>query len=386
MEERQLEALTPSEAVAIGEGQQIEWMQAFPDNAWDLRKEIAAFATSNPGVIFLGISNAGDLVGIDGLDQPEGKDEMMRRIDGVARGVKPSVTVRTSFPINEETKVTLVRIAIPSCPEPVYYVGDVPYLRSGQESRPANPDEVKELHRRYFEQRGLPLLGAEESFDRFKDQELSEITKLDLGEGVSWLAFVACPDGPAKPFLDRLQLDEEDIKGQLREIVTTIRFPDQWTMESPTRFIPEEECIKLVWGTDETRPIKLLKVYVNLCASWGTSLVGSGRDTLRLLAIDWWCTWFLTVLGRIYTAYDTNHEIATVKVCMFLRNFKDKLLEVPLNLPGFRNLYAYEGDEDPRVFPREPLVKSKSDLLSNPGEITQELVRLFRRSYPRQVD
>lgn len=387
MEERQLEALTPSEAVAIGEGQQIEWMQAFPDNAWDLRKEIAAFATSNPGVIFLGISNAGDLVGIDGLDHPGGKDEMMRRIDGVARGVKPSVTVCTSFPIDEEAKVTIVRIAIPSCPEPVYYVGDVPYLRSGQESRPANPDEVKELHRLYFEQTGLLSLETEEPFDRFKAQELAEVTKLDLGEGVSWMAFVACPDGPARPFLDRLQLDEEDFESRLREIVTTTRFPDQCTLWSPTLFIPEEEHIKLVWGSDETQPSMMLKVDVNLCASWGTSHGGPGRDTLPLPTIDWWCTWFLTVLAQIYTAYDTTDEIATVKVCMFLGNFKDKLLEVPLNLPGFRNLYAYQGEEDPRLFPKgKPLSRSKSELLENPAAITQELIRLFRRSYPRQVD
>jgi hypothetical protein len=175
MEERQLELLTPSEAVAIGEGQQIEWMQGFPDNAWDLRKEIAAFATSNPGVIFLGISNAGDLVGIDGLDHPEGKDEMMRRIDGVARGVKPSVTVRTSFPIDEEAKVTIVRIAIPSCPEPVYYVGDVPYLRSGQESRPANPDEVKELHKKYLKE-----VGESDALDPSTARTLSYIAKRNL--------------------------------------------------------------------------------------------------------------------------------------------------------------------------------------------------------------
>jgi len=382
MEERQLEVLAPSEAVAIGEGQQIEWMQGFPDNAWDLRKEIAAFAASNPGLIFLGISNVGDLAGIDGLDHPEGKDEMMRRIDGVARGVKPSVTVQTSFPVDEATQAIVVRILVPSCPEPVYYVGDVPYLRSGQESRPANPDEVKELHRRYFEQTGLLSFGVAEPFNRFKAQELAEIKKLHLGEGVSWLAFVACPDGPAEPFLNRLQLDEEDYQSQIGEILTTTCLPDQGTMSSPTLFIPEEDCIRLVWGRDETQPIEMLKVDVNLCTSWGASHGGSGRDTLPLLAIDWWCTWFLTVLGRIYTTYDTNDEITTVKVCMFLRNFKDKLLEVPVNIPGFTIRYRYRGDEDPRLFPRgEPLVISKRDLLENPEGITKQLVGLFRRSY-----
>ena len=386
MEEQELQTLTPAQAIKLGEGQQIEWMRDFPDNTWELRKEIAAFATSDPGLIFLGIDDDGSVRGMDGLQQVTGKDGIKRRIDGVARGVKPSVTVQTSFPVDEATQAIVVRILVPSCPEPVYYVGDVPYLRSGQESRPANPDEVKELHRRYFEQTGLLSFGAEEPFNRFKAQELAEITKLDLGEGVSWLAFVAGPDGPAKPFLDRLQLNEEDYKSQLGEILTTTCLPDEMPVERPTVFIPEEECIKLVWGSDETQPIYMLKVDVNLCASWGASHGRSGRETLPLLAIDWWCTWFLTVLGRIYTAYDTNDEITTVKVCMCLRNFKDKLLEVPVNLPGFTIHYRYRGHEDPRLFPQgQPLTTSKSDLLENPEGVTEKLIALFRRSY-RLVD
>lgn len=388
MEERQLEALSPSEAVAIGEGQQIEWMKGFPDNARELSKEIAAFATSTPGVIFLGIDDDGTIAGVNGLEDVAEKDKMKQRIDGVARGIRPSVTVRTSFPIDEASGTTVVRIVVPSCPESVYYVQHVPYLRSGQEARPANPDEVKELHRWYFEQTGLLSFGAEDPFDRFKAQELAEIANLHLGERVSWLAFIACPDGPTKPLLNRLQLDEEDFKSQIGEIVTTTRLPNQYryTVGSPSLFIAEEECIKLIWGMDETQPLYMLKVDVNLSASWGVSHGRSRRHTLPLLAIDWSSTWFLTVLGRIYTAYDTNDEIAAVKVCMFLRNFKDKLLEVPTKIPAFTIHYQYRFDEDPSLFPQgEPLVISKPDLLVNPEELTKKLVALFRRSY-RLVD
>ena len=381
MEEQELQRLTPAQAIKLGEGQQIEWMRDFPDNTWELRKEIAAFATSNPGVIFLGIDDDGSIRGMDGLQQVTGKDRMKRRIDGVARGVKPSVTVRTSFPIDEESGVTLVRIGVPSCPEPVYYVGDVLYLRSGQESRPANPDEVKELHRQYFEQTGLLSVGAQEGFDRFKAQELAEITKLDLGEGVSWLAFIACPRGPARAFLDRLDLDRPEFQEELRKMLVDTRLPDGSTVWGQIRFIPEEECIRLVWGGDEKQPICMLKLDVHLCGSWGT-ILGGERPTLDLDAVDWWSTWFATVLGKIYAAYDKGDEIAEVSIGMFLKNFKQKLLEA-----GGRNRYKYRGDEDPCLFPKgKPLLRSKPELLKNPAGITQELVSLFRRSYTRQID
>src|SRR5262245_56594981 len=45
-----------------GEGQALEYMRAFPDNAHELAKEVAAFATSNAGAILLGINDDGALV------------------------------------------------------------------------------------------------------------------------------------------------------------------------------------------------------------------------------------------------------------------------------------------------------------------------------------
>lgn len=50
---------------ARGESQNLEYMVVFPQQARDLGKEIAAFATSNAGVILLGVSDEGDLVGLN---------------------------------------------------------------------------------------------------------------------------------------------------------------------------------------------------------------------------------------------------------------------------------------------------------------------------------
>ena len=42
----------------------MEYMAEFPKNTSELAKEIAAFATSNAGMIFLGVSNEGELLGL----------------------------------------------------------------------------------------------------------------------------------------------------------------------------------------------------------------------------------------------------------------------------------------------------------------------------------
>lgn len=45
---------------AKGESQEVEFKREFPQQVSDLAKEVAAFATSNTGTIFLGIDDNGD--------------------------------------------------------------------------------------------------------------------------------------------------------------------------------------------------------------------------------------------------------------------------------------------------------------------------------------
>src|ERR1700730_16378017 len=52
---------------AQGEGQTLEYMRTFPDNARELAKEIAAFATSNSGTILIGANSDGECVGIPAI-------------------------------------------------------------------------------------------------------------------------------------------------------------------------------------------------------------------------------------------------------------------------------------------------------------------------------
>ncbi len=124
-------------------------MEEFPSQARELGKEIAAFSTSGGGRIILGVTDEGDLSGLNGLVSPQERDTMLRRVEGICHGpVKPSVTPVVRYGL-EEGK-TLVIIDVPAGVEPVYYCNNVPYIRHLTQSRPAEPHEVVELIRQWL--------------------------------------------------------------------------------------------------------------------------------------------------------------------------------------------------------------------------------------------
>lgn len=127
-----------------GENQDLEYKSEFPQNARDIGKEIAAFATSNNGTILVGVSDDGGLVGIDTALKNEGRDEILRRVEGICRGtIKPAITPTARFAFEDE-KAVLV-LLVPKGSQPVYYSNNIPYVRHITESRPAEPHEVVEL-------------------------------------------------------------------------------------------------------------------------------------------------------------------------------------------------------------------------------------------------
>lgn len=66
-----------------GESETIEFKKEFPSNASEIAKEVAAFANNKGGSIFIGISDTGDIIGIQ---QP---DKVIQRIVGVVRQCDP---------------------------------------------------------------------------------------------------------------------------------------------------------------------------------------------------------------------------------------------------------------------------------------------------------
>lgn len=132
-----------------GEGQELEFMVKFPDQAHELAKEVAAFGSSNPGTIFLGVSDDGSIVGLSGVNTITDRDRLQTRVEGVcANSVSPPLITRTTFEEHEGKQV--LRIEVPKGPEPVYFSNDRPYVRHGSLSRPARPQEVTELTHRWL--------------------------------------------------------------------------------------------------------------------------------------------------------------------------------------------------------------------------------------------
>ena len=125
---------------AQGEGQTLEFKRELEDNANQLEKEIAAFAASNPGLILIGVNDDGSLVGLPGLDEADVRDALRGRVEGLGRAIKPAVTPRISFAV--EDGKTVLAVEIGNCTQPVYYSNNIPYVRHVTQAQPAEPHEV----------------------------------------------------------------------------------------------------------------------------------------------------------------------------------------------------------------------------------------------------
>lgn len=157
-----------------GEGQDLEYMDVFPENTRELAKEIAAFATSNTGTILLGVSDSGDLTGLPAASTASERDNLLQRIAGICRGaVKPSITPVAKFAV--ESGKTILVLTVPKGTQPIYYASNAPYLRHLTESRPADPHEVIDLVQTYI--RSLGLTGDGEGTSE-RQALYSELAKL----------------------------------------------------------------------------------------------------------------------------------------------------------------------------------------------------------------
>ncbi|SRR6266508_2974508 len=127
-----------------GEGELIEFMVKYPDNAHELGKEIAAFSTSKGGKIFLGVKDNGDIVGLPDIDTPGGRDSLTKRIRGVAGKIIPKVDISVDFASDNNIHVAIITVRKGTMPG-YEYEGKV-YIRELDASRPATYDEKIRLN------------------------------------------------------------------------------------------------------------------------------------------------------------------------------------------------------------------------------------------------
>jgi hypothetical protein len=157
-----------------GESQYLEFKKEFPSNAQDLAKEIAAFATSNQGTILIGVSDEGDLVGLSGAENQDVRDSLLKRLGGICSGtIKPAITPIAKFAYENDLIVLVINV--PKGKQPIYYKGNIPYVRHFTDSRPAEPHEVLELIGEYLDKRDI---GQEDKGDELRSSFYSELVNV----------------------------------------------------------------------------------------------------------------------------------------------------------------------------------------------------------------
>jgi len=129
-------------ALGEDEGWHIEFKREMPTTARDLAVEIAALSSvDDGGTIFLGVTDDGDVVGVEDTETMPGRDRWRLRIGSLAtKSVQPPNPVTVYF--NEAVGRRVVKIWVPRGIAPIYYVNNIPYIRNLAESRKATPEEV----------------------------------------------------------------------------------------------------------------------------------------------------------------------------------------------------------------------------------------------------
>ena len=122
------------------ESERIEYKSQMID---DIYKEVIAFANTDGGVIYLGIDDKGNLIGIDNVDET-----YTRLTNGIRDAIAPDVTMFVRY-VLQDNKVIQIEVAEGSY-KPYYLKskGMKPtgvYVRQGASSVQASPDQIRQM-------------------------------------------------------------------------------------------------------------------------------------------------------------------------------------------------------------------------------------------------
>lgn len=122
------------------ETENIEFKSQFTE---EIYKEIIAFANTDGGIVYVGIDNEGNVIGLTNVD-----NEYTRITNGIRDAIMPDVTMCVKYFI-QDNKV--VRITVNGGTNKPYYLkskGLKPsgvYVRQGTSSVPASPEQIRQM-------------------------------------------------------------------------------------------------------------------------------------------------------------------------------------------------------------------------------------------------
>lgn len=239
-----IDPTTLSQLIAGGESQTLEFKEQLPQQMRDLAKEFAAFATSNDGLVLVGVSDGGTVVGLDDLGDLKKRDELRGRVIGTCTNtVKPPIMPSVEFV--EIDGRWIVVIDVKAGAAPVYYANNVPMLRHLTSSRPAEPQEVID-HVLAWKGAGEKPLSEEEVF---------------LGELLPMLNSVMVATGEVEerevnPWLDSLRYEFEAYATEARRLLLKVpsslgSLPTQLQEMAEQLNNAAHQDMGIGWGWDE---------------------------------------------------------------------------------------------------------------------------------------
>lgn len=192
---------------AAGEGQSLEFKSKLPATIKDLAKEIAAFASTDGGLIIVGVNDDGSVCGVEDGRSAESRDMLFQRVVGISQKVDPPVLPHLSWAQANGEAVFV--IAVEKGSEPIYYVEQRPYLRHANVSRPATPAEVTAAIARSRTTAESPVVHT----------ELSTLARL-LAEVLMWCD-IQSEMRNLKPWVDEWMVIAECNAAALREVAAS---------------------------------------------------------------------------------------------------------------------------------------------------------------------
>lgn len=110
----------------------------------DLKKEVIAFANTNGGVIYIGVKDDGEIIGVDN------PDFIMQQVSNALRdSVRPDVSMFTNMTLLKDEDRFYIRLEVGQGTKKPYYLSDKGlkptgvYVRSGTTSAPASEDAIR---------------------------------------------------------------------------------------------------------------------------------------------------------------------------------------------------------------------------------------------------
>lgn len=110
----------------------------------ELKKEIVAYANTNGGIIYIGVQDDGEVVGLDNADF------VMQQISNSLRdSIRPDISMFTNIELLQENNKYLIKLIVSQGTKKPYYLSDKGlkptgvYVRSGTTSAPASEDAIR---------------------------------------------------------------------------------------------------------------------------------------------------------------------------------------------------------------------------------------------------